>query len=378
MIGLFDDIPRVYLGPAKHGERDFEYVNRSGRVGIQEVRDLLDTWWRDFPKSGRTSIRGRVRSGSDVDFAGAIFELAVFKTFLRVGCNLLELEPSVANGRAPDFLFATPNGDPFYVEAVVSWDQSDEQRTAETRLEEAVQALDEVNSPAYHLSLQTSGHPTNSVPRREMRDSLQAWVNGLNDNEARNEKHWKFGAFGANFEISVFAPRKAVRDGRAISVRHFEPYSGAPHESLRSSLIYKAKRYGNLPHPFVISVNAKNDLLDDSDLISALYGTESVSIPVFENSIGEPRLERLADGLWRGADGPRRRGVSAILYYEKFSAWRASRSNPVFAINPWASKPLAESFGLSSSRVENDTVVFEEGKSASQLFDLPVDWPTSD
>ncbi len=54
---LFDDINRVYNGPAKFAESTFDYLNRSASPESQKVRKLLEEWFSRYPDEEKKILR---------------------------------------------------------------------------------------------------------------------------------------------------------------------------------------------------------------------------------------------------------------------------------------------------------------------------------
>ena len=371
MTALFDDIPRTSLGPARHNERNFEYLNLSARSEARQVRNLLEDWFSRYPLAHQNALASRIRSRSDSAFDSAAFELALHELLLVIGCSVIEIEPVLANGRAPDFLVEDREGNRIYIEAVSEADMSDIERAAEARINEAVQAIDEAKSPSFHLNLTVEGSPSSSVPQREMRASLQFWI----DNLATSVEPWVYEFGGATFTVTVMMPRRnSATDSRAISSRSFGGGASAPHLPIREALKSKAKRYGVLKHPFVIAINSNVMGQDESDLVAALFGSEIVQVPLSPEGPGEPILARARDGLWFDHRGARRKAVSAVMYFDRFGPWTANLRSPLLILNPWADKPVHPLDRINRIEVVDEQLQNFAGQSLSELFNLEDGW----
>ena len=371
MTILFDKIDRSRLGPARHDERYFEYLNQSARIPAGRVRDLMDLWFSRYPTASQGALSARVRSRSDVDFDTAAFELALHELFLKMGFRVLEIEPTLPNGRSPDFLVEDENGTRVYVEVVTAFDMSDEERATEARTNAAVQALDEASSPHFHLHLTVHGSPKLPVPLRRMRELFQSWIDALT--EASEPWLYEFGE--ATFQVEVMAARSNWTPGsRAISARGFGGGAHSPHEPIREALKAKATRYGVLDHPFVIAINSHVMGQDQSDLAAALFGSEIIQVPISADAVGEPILLRAQDGFWLDHRGQRRRGVSGVLFFDRFSPWTANLRFPLLAVNPWAEMPVKGFGRITKIEVVEGKLQTMVGESLQDLFELRDDW----
>jgi hypothetical protein len=58
-----------------------------------------------------------------VDFPSAFFELFLHELLLRLGCNVeVHPDPGTGSSRRPDFLVTDPDGQQFFLEAVLATD----------------------------------------------------------------------------------------------------------------------------------------------------------------------------------------------------------------------------------------------------------------
>lgn len=75
VMKLFDEISRNYLAPARYGEPDFDYYNRSSNEPICRIRDVLEDWFSRYPPSEQSELRRRFRSNDERHHSSAFFEL---------------------------------------------------------------------------------------------------------------------------------------------------------------------------------------------------------------------------------------------------------------------------------------------------------------
>lgn len=54
---LFNEINRDYEGPAHYVEPVFTYLNRSARLAVGRIRQLLETWSSHYPAVEKAELR---------------------------------------------------------------------------------------------------------------------------------------------------------------------------------------------------------------------------------------------------------------------------------------------------------------------------------
>lgn len=376
-MSVFDRIERTDLEPASHLIGKFDYLNESARPEAAQVRDIVDFFFDNYPGSHSDEMRNRLRSRDNQLHRSTFFELALHELLIRRGFEVLEIEPTLANGKSPDFLVAAPDGTRFYLEATLAGDGAS--RGAEQRMRDALQAIDDVQSPDFFLSVHSHGYPSQSIPVGQLRRDLQAHVDGLNyealreafeHNEAlpvfRREWH------GAQFSIEVVPKGTRGQRGRAMGVRMLAPLQVQPQEPIKSAILRKATRYGDLDLPYVVAVNAIEDYAGEDSAIDALFGS-----PAVEHAMDRPpRPIRLRDGVWYGPRGARNTRVSAVLSTERLSPWDLARRSARLFHNPWARRPLPQlPLGVEIRQLIEGRWQVEAGSSFQELFGLPEDWP---
>ena len=125
------------------------------------MRELVETWLEHYPATHRKALVGRLRSKRDRDHHAAFFELFVHELLLTGGHTILAIEPTLPHTPySPDFLIKTRHGRRVYMECTIATGTANEQLGAEARLNAALSAIEDVNSPTWFLSLNTDGLPT--------------------------------------------------------------------------------------------------------------------------------------------------------------------------------------------------------------------------
>ena len=380
LITAFDDIPRDGEEPASHLIGRFDYLNASGRPEATAVRGLIDAWLGDYPAANRPEMIRRLRSRDDVLHRSALFELMLHALLRRQGFTIIEIEPELPNGRAPDFLVEAPGGQRFYLEATLASGMDNVAAGADRRMREALQAIDDVASPDFFLHLHTRGTPSQPIAVARLRRAVQRFVDQLDYDQAVRRAEaglpsapiWQHDEHGAHFMIQPVPKNLRRPGGRAIGGRMLPGGVIHPEVAIKSAVEGKAGRYGDIDLPLVIAVNALEDFARVDDAIDALFGTAGVIIP----EDGAPRRTRNADGAWRGPGGPVYTRSSAVLFVERFSAWSVGQRSLRLILNPWARSPVADlPLGVEVKEVVDNRLETRPGQSLREIFDLPEGWP---
>jgi hypothetical protein len=375
---IFDDIERVDIEPAGHLVGGFEYLNASGREEAARVREVLEGMIARYPEGNRGEIIRRIRSRDERLHRSAVFELILHDLLLRRDFQILEIEPEVANGRAPDFLVEAPDGSRFYLEATIAWGEAAADAGADRRMRDALQAIDDVASPDFFLSLHTRGMPERQIATGRLRRAVQAFIDGLDYDAVveavennRPAPVYQADLEGLHILVEPIPKNLRGRGGRAIGGRMLPGGWVRPHEAIAAAIRGKAGRYGELELPYVVAVNALETFANDESVVDALFGTEAVVV----RRDGH-KWVRNPDGVWHGHGGPTYTRVSAVLSTERLSAWDIGQRSLTLIRNPWAARALPElPLGIEVKRVENETLVTAAGATLGDLFNLPEGWP---
>lgn len=374
-ITAFDDVARDEREPAGHLIGQFDYLNASGRSEAAAVRSLLDRWLTDYPASHRPEIIRRLRSRDDVLHRSYLFELMLHALLLQQRFKIIEIEPVLPNGKAPDFLVEDPNGKRFYLEATLASGVDNVAAGGDRRMREALQAIDEVQSPDFFLHLHTRGTPTRPVAVARLRRAVQRFVDGLDYDQAiTNDKApvFQHEEHGAKFTIQPVPKILRRASGRAVGGRMLPGGIIHPEVVIKSAVQCKAGRYGDVDLPLVIAVNALEEFANISDAINALFGTPSVVVREGE----EPLSSRNADGAWGGPSGPVYTRASAVLFVERLSAWSVGQRSLRLIVNPWARYPIGDiPLGVEVREVIDSRLQTRAGRSLREIFELTEGWP---
>lgn len=351
----------------------FDYLDASASPEAGRVRAAVELMFSRYPKHGHRQLRDRLRSRDNISHLSAFFELVVHELIIRSGASILAIEPEIdGTNRSPDFLAQDQHGRRFYVEAALATGQSDQEAAAEKLWRQAVQSIDEVQSPDFFLRLERSGAPTAPIKGKELRHRVEAWLRTLNYRAIA--KAWEEGGDLDTFVDKVNGvtirltpvPRKATR-GSSVRTRSIaagiEYWEGEAVGPIRSAIIGKAGRYGDLGLPYIVAVNALYEAAEEDLAEDALFGIPGSGIS-------------LTKGVWRSAHRPTNTRLSAVLSTERLDPWSLGYREIRLFDNPWARYPLnGISLGVDRLAVEGRELVRHQGQRLHQILGLPADWP---
>ena len=340
----------------------------------------MEVWLARYPAEDRASLIARLRSADDDVHRSALFELTMHELLICNGCKILAIEPAIdGTSKTPDFLAETPKGEKFYLEAVLATGRSRAEGGRQRVLSEAMRTVESVRSPAHFLDVKVDGKPSAPPSLKKLRASLQAWVDSLPPGEEVNRiEPFCWSEHGLAMTITAFRRKKPAGrdDPRSVGMLWGQPYVGTPGDGLREVISKKARRYGKLDAPYVVAVNALQEYQNEDDAIAALFGSPCVIIRTHSDGTMEHFDSRNKDGVWYGNRGPRKKGLSAVVSFDRLGAWNVARQRGRMILNPWADRSLPPlDLQLDVFTPGEGELVKSEGTPLHVIFDLPEEWP---
>ena len=377
---LFDDIKRVYNGPAEFSESIFNYLNRSARPESQKVCELLEEWFSKYPDEEKEDLRERLRS-DDWSFYSAFFELYLYNMLLNFDFNI-EIHPKVERETRPDFKVFKQENSLFLLEATTVM-PTEEERSAEAVKSYVYDVLNrEIHSSDFYIGIEIVKRSPLSPSAKKMSKFINRkllclnyneLIQKLNQNGIESMPRWKW--TGNGWEIIFFpipkSPEMRGKSGvRPIGIFPSESFYLRTDEKIRKNLKDKATKYGEIDLPYIIAINVLSDVTcHQEDIELALFGTSPPS-----------NIKTLSkvDGFWYGLKGPQSQRVSAVLILNNLRPWNIAKVTPILWHNPWAKRPFNPNywklpqivFDLNSNKLKEI-----QGISVQELFKLDSTWP---
>jgi hypothetical protein len=398
---LFEEVETFGDRTSFHNESSFDYIEASCRPEMIRVKDLLESWFSEYPEEKKAELRKRLRgekpNGQKLQvarrrsmFHQAFFELYLYILLRRLGCDVI-VEPDISQiqgqGTSPDFLAThKATGYSFYVEATVQTNAKAQKY--DNFLNEINQALDSIKSLDYVICPDrlriTSNKWTPSTNRlvryveRCLEDVRQNRCPRTLSPRAFPGPGWKL---PFRFE-SRSEQESQVRPDRSLKER---VYVRAVHdkENIRKAINDKGSHYGHLDHPFIIAVNVMEHLVGAEGVAQALYGSIShvFNLVRSEHSvIGDlefSHFQRKQDGafLARGRQFTR---VSAVWIASSLCGPTTIGSAQMYQFdNHFAEKRVSPDFPWLRSHYIDDEggLAVKSGLTPQELFDIDRHWP---
>lgn len=384
---LFDAKERSDRRKSGRSEGNWQFLDRVAGPYWDQVRSLLNDWFANLgDEAAKKSVRGRVRSGDETDFRGAMAELYVHESLLRDG-YAVTYEPEIAgSSRRPDFL-ATRGDLSMYVE-VTSRTTSEPDPSGAKREAALYDAIDSMSTDNFMLTFDVEARGPSAIAARPIKMRLRKWLESLDPDEVIESMNGN--RFGAMPEISMrqagweidFRAIPVAKELRGLSSeRTAIGMSGGPgrivndREIIRSALSDKTHAYGPLTRPYVIAL-ALDSFGHDEEIESALYGGRVVHARFDGDSLVESRVERDALGYWTGERSPGRSRVSGLLIVPNPLPYGLSRAVPSLWIHPNPDLlapllPLWRTVALDGGAL----IVTEPASAPWVFFGIPERWP---
>ena len=384
---IFDVCERGDASPKKNQESDFEFLNRSARPEMSRVRDFIESITGSYTLAESKEIIARIKSGDDAHFKSAIFELVLHEALVRLGCTLTP-HPELENGSKskPDFLVTTPNGEQFYLEAVLASQVNEKDAGAEARKGNVIDVLAKTPHENFMLDVNCEGAPATQPGVKKLVRDLMNWLDSLNPDEiietfgkegveATPVYEWEYDGWFVSFRP---IPLKPERRGKSKSLIGAVSTGGGIVDDwtpIRNAVKYKGSKYGELNKPLLVAVNLDSFHLDRIDEMQALFGQERFVIAV-DQPEQEPRFERVPNGAWYGKSGPQYTRVSGLWIFNDLSAYNVGVRRSTIYFNPWAVFSLPEILKyFPHASLNGKKMEWVEGASLSTLFGLKDGWP---
>ena len=324
---IFDSKERTSGEAGSSSISQFAYLNASARPEAARVRETLEDFITRFPEAYRGALIARLRSELDEVHHSAFFELALHELLLRSGHQIEAIEPAIQGlVREAHQLYPSDNA-----------------------------------SFAPGLRGGYKGCRT-----------TQPFPSGL----ARRGPSLLHEEAGLVLEIRAIPVPidKKPRRGGAVGVQMGAGWTRSPGQELKGAILGKAKRYGDLPAPYVIAVNAFDRHGTEYDAFAALLGQEVIHYNI---DTGASRSDRDWDGVWIAPNQrPRRSGVSAVWVFDQLTPWRLRAVQALAILNPWAKRPIdGDAFATDLFEPLEDRFVKKEGAPLGNLLGLAEHWP---
>jgi hypothetical protein len=382
---LFLNTSQSDPAPRWGGEAHYPYLERSSHFIAIAIRELLEQWFRQFPENGRAEIATRIRSGDEMNFVSAFFELYLNALLRGLGYSVeVHPEPNPALKTRPDFLVKEEGVDAFYLEATVATELSAADRGASRLRETALRAVNQMESPNFFLNVRERGNPATAPSLKKLKGTLSQWLSTLDPDEAmrmlkeggpRNLPSIMYRHEEWTVEFSAMPKSLKLRgqpDVPTIGIHvggGFTPVLTA--DAVKRALKRKLGKYGILDLPYIVAVNASESFGDSTAIHEALFGSEAYFVDDDDEGVGI--LDRQQDGFF-SVKGKNTR-ISAALMLPGLHPTTVAVVEPRLFHNPSANLPLDGRICLLSQGTAYDgRLEIISGISAREVLKIDADW----
>lgn len=398
-FSLFPDTKSTQLGPAGYSDDDYSFLQQSASPVEKRVRDLLEGWFRRYPRDHKKEFLARFRSNDLFGLLSPFFELYIHEMLIRLEAQAITLHPqasSTKRGR-PEFHVIERDGGQSYVEATTATGLT-EARVGALKMEQVVyDKINTVRSSDFFIGMDIKGAPKRAPSAKKLVSKLQRWLDGLDYDEivdlVTRDNHDSLPRFkyssGDGWEIEFFPipkdPSRRVDTVRPIGMQWSGLKPNNRVANIRDKILAKA-RYYDPEGPFVLAVNCLEMFSPNNDDIwEILFGDLRIDRVKQEDGTWKSIPARQMNGVWTEERGPRYQRLSAVLFCFKINPWSIANHEVLLFHNPWASRSYEGVLNrLTHARTKIENVEGQhqfyamQGLHPRNIFGLPERWPELD
>lgn len=382
MIKLFDRTSDEIVGPSDLNENLFNYLHKSNRRDIMIIREIIEGWFLSYPDSEKIELKNRFKK--DVD--SAFYELFLYEMFKKLGF-IITIHPKLeSSNKKPDFLIEK-DGIQSYVEAKVCYDKSQDEMAFERRRNQFYDNLSKVKIKGFLLRIVELEFKSKRQPSvKELIPKIEEEVKNLDPTLITLEMKKKGfkGCLNIDFENQDFKikiqplplkeSQKNIISKNPIGMFPIETYWGGGEDSLRDSILKKAKRYGKFKNPYLICVNAIGEKITNRvDVENAIWGSLKYTYSdykKFQNGI----MSRETDGVFFNSGKKKLTNVSGVFISKVFPSSIPNAKYWLYE-NPFADyKFNFERINLICNYIDRKERFGVTGENLDEVFDISKQW----
>lgn len=314
---LFPIKERKDLTEPTHKETELEFLERYGRPDIELRRQILNSWFSNYPKNSRKELFSRLEKS----FSTAIYELFIHELFIQQGFEL-EVHPALPNSQKhPDFL-AKKDGVEFYIEASEAKKSTPQQIGIEKKTQTLYDSINKTKSPFFFIKLTECKFKSNKQPKgKTIRLFLEERIKKYSIEDVRNSISQKQKQIKIEYDdndisltISLWPKSEEIYHQQNINPIGIYPAESyiSPTESIKNAIEKKENRYGALDKPLILCINTGDGFVDDKTVQDILFGPLKATWTQNEKDISHKDM-RLWEGVFGSPTQPKCVKSSGIL-----------------------------------------------------------------
>ena len=299
---------RTNTEKSRGSKSHFDFIDESALEEHVKVRVLLNKALEVFSGEARSEIISRIKKNDEEKFHSVCFELLVAFIFKQLDCEIEEHPNIIGSEKHPDFFIKFKSGESFYLELVTVQEYDD------WSLEECKRFIRDLRDEEYYLNINSvDGRDLSHDEYKEFRGNIKKWWN-INKKIKNSKLVWKNSDGSFSIELEILETSDLGLSSMFVWVNF--------HTQLLKSLKKKAKRYGDLEHPYIIATTFRPSsfsigLQQIPELLErTLYGGASI----FNPETGQTELLR---NLWNtNTQTQTYNNVSGVLFFDEMNVYR--------------------------------------------------------
>jgi len=392
---LFDKtaIDPAKRGPKEHDEPAFTYLQSSSRPKAIRVRELLESWFANYPRENQHELKQRmVTSKFDID--SPVFELLLHATFREIGAEVI-VHPQISSStdKKPDFHVRLASGYDFYLEAVLARGQSDEERNREAVVRQVYSVIDrKLKSPEHFWDITIRAQGALAPNANKIVFGLSNYMKQLDRrrveenivySDSNTREGFQFTDAGWHIDfVPIPKKQESIGDPNHRPLGVFPMLEARPCQAIddiRGAVNFKVKHHSTVQKPLMVAINACHWSADAEDFIDGLYGSGQFVLSASSDGSAQAVSARAKDGIWLEKDSPKNQNLIAILGVQQYNIWNTRSAKLTVYENPYIDFPKkARIESMPRYEAVGNRLIYVQGVPLGQLFGLPINWPNED
>src|SRR5258708_27401873 len=256
----------------KQSEPMYDFLNRSAWAKSEQIRNLLEQWYREYPSKQQNDMCQRFRSRDDLQHYGAFFELYC-SALLHKQRYTIEAHPNSSKSTNPEFLVFSKNTPLFYFEARIATPGAIDLYN-QVWLKFLEDALNCIDSPDFHIHLDINYLPSktrSAISVKQVQTFVENFLKKHDHHEVteslrrRNQsylliKRWVEEEWDFLLELSPKSSRQQKQPGHHSLSDVLFPCQWAYDveqselKMLTNAIKDKANRYGDFRLPYIVGI----------------------------------------------------------------------------------------------------------------------------
>ena len=337
---LFTPKTRTDPGVLRVGESGYSFLDRVIKDGSDERRAQANALFEQYPEGdAKYKLWRQISSKDETAFDEMFFELVTYAHLKKSGISIENIEPTVLNGKAPDFLCSFA-GQKFYVEVVTVHDLPMHKRCL-ARLQGELQHLLKYR---YIGALKVKRHSDNvRLNEQEVKRQLKHLIN-----KHRSESEFSTEFVQTGWQMEFICTKSDKDTDSFLSSIMYAGHITNTRDRIVAAVREKSQRYGVLSHPLVIFLNINGSIFPRLETaVDAMYGQQGVSYSYSPSGVPD----FLGGKAIRQPNGAchlsfRTDNLESVIFFEGAGGNRLGRVEHLRVVNPNCKSALKGIFPL--------------------------------